>query len=125
VQTAYALAGALLHHLVQHYGREVVAESLAGLAAGQSFEDAFAAATGVSLAQAEAGFWRRYRLWYRWLPFLTSGAALWMAISALAILAAARRRARDAEIRRRWEAEEGPQVEELSHWKDESGETVH
>ena len=41
------------------------------------FDAAFAAAAGVPLARDVEDFWRRYLFWYRWLPFLTSGAALW------------------------------------------------
>jgi hypothetical protein len=129
IETAYALAGALVHHLVQRHGRELIAATLAGVAAGEAFEEAFARAAGVQLTVAEAGFWRRYRLWYRWLPFLTSGAALWMGITALALLAAARRRQRDAAIRRRWEEEErlGAMLAAVEAEAEavESEETVH
>ena len=103
---AYAISGALVHNLVQRHGVELVAATLAGVASGSDFETAFAAAAGIPLAQDVEGFWRRYLFWYRWLPFLTSGAALWASVTGLAILAGVRRRRRDAEIRRRWEAEE-------------------
>ena len=90
------------------------------VASGSDFETAFAAAAGVPLAQDVEGFWRRYLFWYRWLPFLTSGAALWASVTGLAILAGVRRRRRDAEIRRRWEAEE-----QLDQMADEPRETVN
>ena len=73
---------------------------------GEPFAAAFRAATGDSLGDFEAGFWRRFRWRYRWVPFLTSGATLWLGVTALALLAMARRRQRDAAIRRRWEEEE-------------------
>jgi hypothetical protein len=117
---AYAISGALVHHLVQRHGRELVARTLAGVAAGNDFEAAFEAAAGVPLGRDVEAFWRRYLFWYRWLPFLTSGAALWASVTALAILAVLRRRRRDAEMRRRWAAEE--RLEELA---SEASETVH
>jgi hypothetical protein len=109
---AYAISGALVHHLVQRHGVELVARTLASVAAGNDFEAAFEAAAGVPLERAVERFWKRYLFWYRWLPFLTSGAALWASVTALAILAGLRRRRRDAEMRRRWAAEE--RLEELA-----------
>jgi hypothetical protein len=106
VQTAYAVAGALVRELLRRHGRETVAEIARGVRAGATFPAAFAAATGDTPAAFEDAFWRRFRLLYRWVPFLTSGATLWMGITALALLAIGRRRARDAAIRRRWEEEE-------------------
>ena len=110
---AYAISGALVHDLVQRHGVELVAATLQRVASGSDFETAFAAAAGVPLAQDVEGFWGRYLFWYRWLPFLTSGAALWASVTGLAILAGVRRRRRDAEIRRRWEAEE--QLDQLAN----------
>jgi hypothetical protein len=105
-ETAYAIAGALAQDLVRRHGREVVAAIAREVAGGRSFDDAFATAAGTPLADFEAAFWRRFRLLYRWLPFATSGTALWLGVTALALAAMARRRARDAAIRRRWEDEE-------------------
>ncbi len=116
---AYAISGALVHDLVQRHGVELVAATLQHVASGSDFETAFAAAAGVPLAQDVEGFWKRYLFWYRWVPFLTSGAALWASVTGLAILAGVRRRRRDAEIRRRWEAEE------LEQMADDAGETVN
>jgi peptidase MA superfamily protein len=123
VSAAYALSGALVHHLVRRHGDELVAATLARVAAGEDFDAAFAAVAGVPLAEDVAGFWRRYRLWYRWLPFLTSGAVLWGAVTALALLAGVRRRQRDAAIRRRWEEEE--RVQHLAEMASDTSETVH
>jgi hypothetical protein len=106
VDTAYAIAGALAHELVRRHGRDAVARIAAEAAAGRPFPEAFAAATGEPLSGFEAAFWRRFRFLYRWVPFLTSGSALWLVVTGLAVLAIARRRARDAELRRRWAEEE-------------------
>jgi hypothetical protein len=92
-----------VHTLLQRHGRDAAAEVLAEAARGLPFETAFARATGESLAAAEAAFWRRYDLLYRWLPLLTSSVTLWLAITLLALWAARRRRARAAELLRRWD----------------------
>jgi len=92
--------------VVHDHGREVVGRIASEVARGESFAAAFRAATGDGLGDFEAAFWRRFRWRYRWVPFLTSGATLWMGVTALALVAIARRKQRDAEIRRRWEEEE-------------------
>jgi hypothetical protein len=106
VQQAYVVSAALVRDLVTRYGGSSVAETLAGVAAGRSFPDAFRTATGVALERAAAAFWRRHRIWHRWVPFLTSSAALWIGVTLLALWAVYRRRRRDAETLERWEAEE-------------------
>lgn len=106
IDTAYALAGALAEELVREHGRGAVPRIAAEVARGRSFAQAFAAATGEPLQSFEADFWRGFRWRYRWVPFLTSGATLWLAVTALALVAMARRRRRDAAIRRRWDDEE-------------------
>ena len=106
IETAYAIAGALVQDLVREHGREVVARIAAEAAKGESFAAAFRTATGDSLADFETAFWRRFRWRYRWVPFLTSGATLWLGITALALVAIARRRQRDAAMRARWDEEE-------------------
>jgi hypothetical protein len=106
VDTAYVLAGAMVQELLRSRGRGTVAAITAGVAAGRPFEEAFESAAGTTLPEFETAFWRRFRLLYRWVPFLTSGATLWLAITLLAVVAAGRRRARDAAIRRRWDDED-------------------
>jgi hypothetical protein len=106
VRGAYALAAALVRDLQRRFGSETCARTLAGVADGMSFENAFLRAAGVPLDRAESQFWRRHLRWYRWLPFLTSSAALWMAVTSLVLLAYWRRRRRDAAIREAWEEEE-------------------
>jgi len=114
VDTAYAVSGALVQDLVRAHGTSAVGRIAAEVRAGRSFPAAFQAAAGIPLSTFEAAFWRRFHWRYRWLPFLTSGATLWMAITALALLAIARRRQKDAAIRRRWDEEEALAVEALA-----------
>ena len=103
VRRAYAFSGAFVHYLLRQGGREGIDRLLDGLAAGDSFDDAFRVAFGAELASVEASFWRRFSFFYRWLPFLTSSAVLWILISLLALVAFRRRRAIDAEIELRWQ----------------------
>lgn len=110
VQEAYALAGDFVADLLLRRGAETAPKILAGLAQGESFDAAFQAAAGDTLANVEASYWRRRTFWNRWVPFLSSTAALWLGITALALVAFKRRRVRDAELRRGWEVEE--EVEE-------------
>jgi hypothetical protein len=106
VRSAYTLAGAFVRDLMRRHGREVVGTILSGVAAGQSFEESFARATGTTLAGAERAFWDSQTLWYRWVPFLTSSVVLWILVTLLALWAIRRRRKRDAARLAAWEADE-------------------
>lgn len=110
VERAYALAGAFVHDLLAGEGPDAGARILAGVAGGLGFEDAFARATGTTLARAEALFWRRSDRWYRWVPVITSSLTLWAGIVLLAVWAYRRRRARAETIRARWEDDPGDGV---------------
>ena len=103
---AYALSGAFVRDLLRRHGPGVTGDVLAQVGRGVAFEDAFRQATGEPLAAAEESFWRRQTFWQRWLPFLTSSFALWLAVTLLALAAFRRRRRRDAELAARWEQEE-------------------
>lgn len=103
---AYALAGAFVRQLIQRYGQSLPAEILSRVRRGMTFDVAFRDATAVTLVSAESDFWRSQRLWTRWVPIITSSAALWALITLLAMFAIRRRRQKDAEIRRAWEDEE-------------------
>jgi len=107
IQRAYALSGALVRELVRAFGPDVLAEILQGRALGLEFAPAFFRATGVELAGFEEGFWRRYSLWYRWVPLVTSSLALWLLIVLLALWAGAVRRRRRAALESAWEEEPG------------------
>ncbi len=114
VRSAYTLAGAFVRDLLRQHGREVVGAILSGVAAGLPFEEAFARATGTTLAAAEATFWERQTFWYRWVPFLSSSVVLWILITLLALWAIRRRRRRDAARLAAWEVEEEARVSDLS-----------
>jgi len=114
---AYAVSGALVHDLVQRYGRTAAGAILAGVARGEPFDSAFTSAIGITPAAADADFWHRQRIWTSWLPVVTSTTTLWMVVTLLALLAIYRRHRRNLEIEKRWAEEEaqtaGSDVERL------------
>lgn len=103
---AYAFSAAFVRHLIDRHGRRAPAAILVGVAAGKTFPEAFRDATGESLAEAEADFFRDVDLWNKWVPFITSSTTLWIGVTLLALWAFRRRRRRDAELKARWEAED-------------------
>jgi hypothetical protein len=103
---AYALSAAFVRFLLQQYGAATTARLLGSVAADVPFDEAFRRATGVALAEAEESFFRREAFWGTWVPFLTSSTALWIGITALALLAIRSRRQRDADLRERWALED-------------------
>jgi peptidase MA superfamily protein len=103
---AYALSRDFVETLLRRHGQAAAARILAGVARGQSFDQAFAAATGETLAAVEASFWRRRTFWNRWVPVLSSSAALWIGITMLALVAFRRRQQRDQARRAQWDEEE-------------------
>jgi len=106
VQRAYALSAGFVRFLQAEYGVLAPARILDGLAEGKELRTAFLNATGVELRRAERRFFKDQALWNTWVPFLTSSAALWMAVTVLALLAISRRRARKRAMYEMWEEEE-------------------
>lgn len=98
VEHGYALAGTLVHDLLDRYGSAVPRLVLARLARGDAFDEAMRGATGASLLDIGEAFYARQATLKRWIPILTSGAALWFGISLLAIVAAMRKRRRRLEL---------------------------
>ena len=119
VSRAYALSGALVRDLLRRYDRDVIARVLTGMRVGYDFREAFLRASGSTVRDFEAAFWRRHSFWYRWVPVLGSSVTLWFGITLLALLAFGRRKRRDAEIRARWELEEA-----LESHRDDPAEPV-
>jgi hypothetical protein len=109
VRRAYALSAGFIRFLQTEYGILMPARILDGLAEGLDLERAFLEASGVELRRAERRFFKDQAMWNTWVPFLTSSAALWMAVTALALLAIARRRARNRAMYEVWDEEE--------HWE--------
>ena len=106
VARSYALSAAFVRYTLRRFGAVSTGRTLAAVAAGAPFAEAFRRATGASLAETETAFFRREVVWGTWVPFLTSTTALWFGITALALLAIRRRRRRDAELREHWALED-------------------
>jgi hypothetical protein len=103
---AYALAGSMVHDVLQRYGSAAGGEILSRIRGGARFEAAFEAVTGSTPEDMETEFWRRERIWSTWVPVLGSSTTLWLAVTVLALLAIYRRQRRNREIEERWAKEE-------------------
>jgi hypothetical protein len=103
---AYLLAAALASHVRRRHGAAVPGAIAGHVARGVPFADAFEMATGESPDEAAERAWATYRLWSAWLPFMTSGAAVWTGIICLAFVAFAVRVVRRSRQRRRWDEDE-------------------
>ena len=105
-RAAYALSIDFLAWAERRYGRRFFADVLASVRE-LGFEEAWRRAAGVTVRESERRWQRRNTFVYRWLPVLGSSGTLWLLISTLALVAAARKRRQVQEIRRRWlQAEE-------------------
>jgi hypothetical protein len=98
VEHGYALAGTLVQDLLERYGPAVPRIVLARLARGDTFDEALRGATGATTIEIGEAFWDRQGTLKRWIPILTSTAALWFGISILAIVAAIRKRRQRADL---------------------------
>jgi len=106
---AYALSAAAVRSMLRRHGRESAGTVLTEVGRGIDVDRAFGRATGSSLSAFERHFFDDEAFWSTWVPFLTSSAALWMAITLLALWAIRQRRRRSAEMNAMWEAEEAIQ----------------
>ena len=106
VRRAYALAGGLVQELLERYGTGLPRALLSRMARGERFEEAFRQTTGATLLDVDEIFLARQTLFRRWLPVVTSGAALWFGITVMALVASWKRRRRHREQLARLTAEE-------------------
>jgi hypothetical protein len=102
---AYASSFDFVSWARREHGEDVVGDILRR-AATLPFPAAWEAATGDTLASSEASWRRGSLLLYRWVPALTGTTTLWIVVTLLTFLAAARRRARSRAILERWDAED-------------------
>jgi hypothetical protein len=112
---AYALAGALVHDVLQRYGSAAGSEILLRVSGGARFEAAFEDVTGLTPENMESEFWHRQRRWSTWVPIIGSSTTLWLAVTALALLAIYRRQRRNREIEERWAKEEEEEDDDVEH----------
>jgi len=109
---AYALAGSFFHDLVQEHGHTAYREILMRIRRGVTFDMAFADVTGMTPSEAESQFWNHQRIWTSWLPIVTSSATLWLAVTALALIAIYVRRRRNRQIEEQWAKDEEGDTDE-------------
>jgi hypothetical protein len=105
---AYAEAYDFVGYLREHHGRGGLERLLGGIAGGAPFADAFRAAYGRPLGAVERDWQLDVRRRYLWLPLVTSGTAVWMLLSVLAVVAFVRKRRQQRAGLARMEAEERP-----------------
>jgi hypothetical protein len=102
---AYTRAGAFVRDFISQHGPSAPGRVLDFVAAGASFELAFARVAGETVADAEAAFWNRHRFWTTIGPFLATSTALWMFVTLMALYAIVRRRQKNAALHKHWESE--------------------
>lgn len=111
VSSAYAISGSLVRDLQAKHGSDLPARILRRLSQGESFDGAFMAETGRSVAAAQSELWRRKDFWWRWFPFVSDPTVLWIAISLLALAAIWRRRQMNQRLHEQWAAQEAHAAE--------------
>lgn len=105
-ERAYRLAAALVDDVRRRHGATAPGAIAGHVARGMPFARAFELETGETPDEAAAQAWATYRRWTTWLPFVTSGSALWTAIMALAFAAFFTRLLQRARRRRVWNDED-------------------
>jgi len=65
---AYALSAAFVRDLIDRYGPDFPGRVLASIARGESFDNAFRGATGVTLDEAAGAFYHSQTLWSSGYP---------------------------------------------------------
>ncbi|MFQ5877588.1 MAG: peptidase MA family metallohydrolase [Acidobacteriota bacterium] len=103
-RTAYAASFDFVMWTVRRHGPDSLGAIIQETSRA-SFTEAWRMVTGEPLARSESRWRRGSLILYRWVPALTGTGTLWIAITLLVFLAAARRRARSREILERWERE--------------------
>lgn len=103
---AYALSSAFFGDLLARHGSAMPKRVLRRMAQGEPFEEAFRSATGIPFRDESGAFWRSRRNVERWLPIVTSTAAVWTAIVLLTLWAVRVARGRKRTRLAQWEAAE-------------------
>lgn len=111
---AYAASFSFVSWAVTRHGRGVLRDVLARTHT-MPFQDAWAAATGASLASEEAAWRGKTKTRYRWIGIITASATFWILMSLLAAIAGVWKNIRARRMRERWpdepDGEEGGAVE--------------
>ena len=103
---AYGLSAALVADIQHRHGRGTPGAIAARMADGVPFARAFQLETGETPDEAASRAWAGYRQWTVWVSMVSSDAAIWgliLAIALVAFIVTSRRRARR---RQQWDDEE-------------------
>jgi hypothetical protein len=103
---AYLLSAVVVEDLRRRHGDDTPGAIVRLIAAGLSFEQAFARETGEPPAAAAARAWQAYSRWTAWIPAISSASATWALILVLAFAAYAVQVRRRWRRRRQWDDEE-------------------
>lgn len=102
----YAQAHVFVLSINERFGEGVHAAILDRVAAGASFEDAFTAASGVTLESSEQQWWDVLAAQHSWLSFAVGGVSFFQIVAFLAIIAFLIERSRRRRTLARMAAEE-------------------
>lgn len=105
-RAAYAGSYSFVKFLMDRHGPGLPARVLAGLRAGMGFEAAYHRAAGIPLAVDEAAWFSLIHGKLRWAVILGSSFTLWMAITALVLLAYLRKKRRARLKMEAWQEDE-------------------
>lgn len=103
---AYLLAAALVSDVRRRHGPTIPGTIAVRVAHDIPFARAFQLETGETPEAAAARAWEPYRRWTSWIPIMTGGSAVWLAILALAGLAFMATLRRRMRRRRQWDEED-------------------
>lgn len=110
-ELAYAASFAFVSRAARRNGDGFLRRLLRA-ARDRPFAAAWHDVAGVSLEESERAWRRDSLIRYRWIPIVTASSTLWIAITVLALLVAARRRQRMLQQREMWRREEAEEAQE-------------
>jgi hypothetical protein len=100
---AYRMAAVVIADVRRRHGSETPGAIAAQVARGVPFARAFEIEINDTPDATAARVWSEYRRWNAWLPVVTGGSALWVAILLLAFVAFVARRRKRLRRRRQWD----------------------
>jgi hypothetical protein len=100
---AYRMAAVVIADVRRRHGSGTPGAIAAQVARGVPFARAFEIEINDTPDATAARVWSEYRRWNAWLPVVTGGSALWVAILLLAFVAFVARRRKRLRRRRQWD----------------------
>lgn len=106
IELAYAQSLEFLSWLEGEHGQGTITRLIGALGGGEELEQAILLLTGTPLGTLEENWHDHLRLNFAWLPALTTGGGLWVAVSALLVVGWWRKKRESTARRARWAVEE-------------------